>query len=332
MKGYSLGSMKGSSVLITGGLGFIGSNIAHKAVSLGAKVTIFDACLDPYGWNFANIKEIRKKIEFIKGDTRDFGQVSKAVKNKDFIIDCAAQVSHTISIKNPLLDIDINCRGTMNVLEATRQFNDKAKMVYAGTRGQIGKMVYSPIDENHPTNPIDMNGIDKLAAEKYYLTYYKVYGMRTTSIRINNTYGIRSQMKHNDYGIVNWFIRLALEGKPITLFGDGKQTRDYNYVEDVADAMLLATQSKKSEGNFFMLGSGKSTKLIDMVKMIIEITGKGGIVTKPWPAERKKIEIGDFLVSYEKINNMLGWYPKTNLKEGLTKTVDFYRKRLKEYI
>lgn len=330
---YRLERLDGKKALVTGGLGFIGSNIVHKLFELGAKITVLDACIDPYGWNFANIKEIKDKIEFIKGDTRDPVLIKDIVKNKDYIFDCAAQISHLISIKDPLLDIDINCRGAMTILEAVRQVNKDAKLIYAGTRGEIGKMEYSPIDEKHPTNPTDINGIDKLAVEKYYILYYKLYGIRTTSIRINNTYGERSQMKHDDYSIVNWIIRRVILGEEIIIHGEGLQTRDYNYVVDVADAMILASQNEKSNGEIFMLGSGKETRFIDMINLIIKTAGSKQEIKKiPRPESRKAIEIGNFVVNIEKIRNLLSWYPETSIEDGIKKTIDFYKERIKEYI
>ncbi|MBI5224906.1 SDR family NAD(P)-dependent oxidoreductase [Candidatus Micrarchaeota archaeon] len=325
--------MESKKVLITGGLGFIGSNIAQKLVPLGADVAIYDACLDPYGWNFANIKEIKGKVKFVKGDTRDTEKLKAHAKDCDYIIDCASQISHTISIKNPFLDIDINCNGALSVLEAARNANNnKIKLVYAGTRGQIGRMVYNPIDENHPTNPMDMNGINKLAAEKYYFLYSRLYGFPVSSLRINNAYGIRCQMKHSDYGIVNWFLRQAMENKQITINGKGEQTRDYSYVEDIADAFVLALQSEKANGEIFMLGSGKQTKFIDVCNQILKTAkSKMKINHQEWDAERKAIEIGNFEVSNEKIKSLLGWSPKTSLEDGLKKTYEFYSKRKTEY-
>lgn len=332
-KEYKLNKMDGQNVLITGGLGFIGSNIAQKLTSLGAKVTILDACLDPYGWNFANTKEIKDKIIFVKGDIRDLELIKKLTKDMNVIFDCAAQISHLISIKEPLLDIDINCRGAMTVLEAVRAVNDKAKLVYAGTRGQIGKRIYSPIDEKHPTDPVDMNGIDKLAAEKYYMLYNRLYGIKTTSIRINNTYGERGQIKHDDYGLVNWWIRQALLNEQIIINGDGLQTRDFNYIKDVVDAMILVAQSDKTNGEIFMLGSGKETSIRKLIELILKTTdSKMEIKSQPWPKDRKSIEIGNFLVDFSKIKNTLGWRPRTDLEEGIRLTVEFYKKRLKEYL
>jgi len=332
MKDYKLKYMPSERVLITGGAGFIGSNLAHALVNLKADITIVDALLPQYGGSLLNLKEIKDKIRFVKGDFRDLKLMKQLVKDKDFIFNCAAQVSHTISIKDPFLDIDLNCRGNLTVLEALRQKNDKAKVIYAGTRGEIGKLKYRPIDENHPTDPVDMNGIDKLAAEKYHLLYNDLYGIRASSLRINNTYGVRHQMKSGDYGIVNWFIRKAMLNEPIKIFGTGEQTRDYNYIADIVDAMLLAAQNKKADGEVFMLGSGKETKFIDVVKLIIKTVGSGSYKLVPWPKERKAIEIGNFVVSYKKINNLLGWFPKTSFETGIKKTVVWYRPRLKAYL
>jgi len=332
LRTYKIKHMADSRVLITGGLGFIGSNLVHKLVSLGANVVIFDCLLPDHGGNLASIKEIKDKVKVVIGDIRNFDLLKEHVKDKDYVFNCAAQVSHIDSMKDPYLDTDINCIGNINVLEACRKFNDKVKIIYAGTRGQIGKLQYSPADENHPDNPLDIYSANKLVAEKYHLIYNNIYGIRATSLRINNTYGPGHQMKHSKFGVLNWFIRLAFENKPIPVFGTGEQIRDYNYVDDVVDAMILAAQSDKSNGEVFLLGSGVKTRLIDLVKLIIRIVGTGSFKFVPWPKDRKAIEVGDFIVSYNKIKKMLGWFPKTKLNEGLKKTVEFYRARLQDYI
>jgi len=329
---YKLKKMAGQKVLITGGLGFIGSNIAHKLVELGAKVTIYDACLDPYGWNYANIKEIRDKVEVVKADTRDFDKMCEWVKGQDHIFNCAGQVSHVDSMKDPWLDLDINCRGNLNVLEAARRFNDRANIVYCGTRAEIGRAVYSPIDEEHPTNPLDIYGTNKLAAEKYHMLYAQVYGMPISSLRINNVFGERHQMKHALYGILNWFIRLAFEGKDITVYGDGKQLREYNYVKDLVDALILLAQNKQAHGKFYHVSTKKPITFADMAQQVVEEVGSGRVVKVPWPKERKQIEVGDVVISYKKIKRELGWEPRTSFKEGLKNTVAFYRQRLPEYV
>ncbi len=322
----------GKKALITGGLGFIGSNIAHRMVAAGAEVRVFDACLDPYGWNFANISEIRDKIEFMKGDTRDEKAVREAVDGADLIFDCASQISHSISVEKPLVDIQINCIGALNLLEAARNSKSDPTIVYAGTRGQIGQMKYCPIDEAHPTDPVDMNGINKLAAEKYCMLYNRLYGLKTTSLRINNAYGERCQVRHADYGIVNYFIRLAIEGKDLTVYGDGLQKRDYSHVSDIVEAMVLSAASKRAIGEYFMLGSNAGVGFIDICKLILSKAGGGGkLKMVPWDKSRKAIEIWDFIVSNKKISEYLGWKPRIGLEEGIERTIAFYRERRNEY-
>lgn len=327
-----MSQVKEEKVLILGGLGFIGSNLAHKLVEIGARVTIYDACLDPYGWNFANIEEISDEIEFIKGDIRDFDLLKQHVRDKDYIFHCAAQVGHVISMKDPFLDIDINCRGTMNVLEACRRCNNAVKIVYTGTRGQIGEPVYLPVDENHPDNPTDIYGVNKLAAEKYLWAYRQVYGISFVSMRLNNIYGRRAQMKHSHYAVINYFLALAMQAKTITVYGDGSQTRDFLYIDDAVDALILAAERQEANGEVFMVGSGVETKFIDMVDLVIQTVGKGSYVNIPYPPEREKIDIKRFAGSYAKFNAMLGWQPKTSLEQGIKKTLSFYETRLHQYL
>ncbi|MBI4438884.1 GDP-mannose 4,6-dehydratase [Candidatus Woesearchaeota archaeon] len=324
--------LSGKKVLVTGGLGFIGSSVAQKAVLHGAEVTIYDACINPYGWNFANIKEVRDSVTVVKADVRDFEKLKQNIMDKDVVFDCAAQVSHTISMTNPFLDLDINCKGPLNLLEACRRFNSTARIIFASSRGVIGHPKKSPVDELHPTDPLDIQGINKLAAEKYYSLYSRVYGLKTCSLRIANAYGPRAQVRTGDYAIVNWVIKKTLCNEEIAVFGDGTQTRDYIYIEDVVDAMILACSSKAAFGDVFMLGSGTETRFIDVIEMIVNLVGKGSITRKPWPPDRKSIEIGNFVSSISKIRNRLGWSPKVSIQDGLRMTIDFYKARLKEYM
>lgn len=322
---YRLGNMKDSRVLVLGGMGFIGSNLARKLVSLEAKVTLYDAMLPQYGGNQANIREIRDKVKFVKGDTRNFGMLSRNVKDIDVIFNLAAQVSHPLSMSDPYLDIDINCMGNLNVLEACRRFNDDAVVVYSGTRDQTGEAVYLPVDEKHPDNPVDINGVDKLAAEKYHMLYHRVYGIPAVSVRIGNTYGPRHQMKHGQYGVLNYFIREALLGETIQVYGNGRYTRDYCYVDDVADALLLASQKKSAIGEVFLVGSGEKMRFIDMVRKVIETVGRGSYTFTPFPPGRKEIHVENYYASYGKIKSMVGWEPRTPFDEGLKATVEWYR-------
>lgn len=332
MADYTLKRMDGQRVLITGGMGFLGGNVAHLLHGLGAELTLYDAMLEPYGGNPANVREIRGDVEVIRADVRDFDTLAKHMRDKDVIFHFAAQVSHGISMQQPHLDIGINCTGSMNLLEACRRHNDAAKIVFSGTRGQTGDALRLPVDETHPDNPPDINGIDKLAAEKYHLLYNKVYSMRTASLRMTNTYGPRHQMKHGQYGVLNFFIRKAMLGETMEVYGDGSQLRDYNYVDDACDAFVLAAQKSAADGQMFLLGSGEQTRFIDMVKAVISAVGSGEYKMIPFPKERRAIDVKRYAVDFGKIRRMLGWHPKTRLNEGVAKTVAFYRERLKEYL
>lgn len=316
---------KDKEILITGGLGAIGSNIAVKLVGLGAKVTIIDNMLKDSGANPENIRQIKDKVKLVIGDIRNEEDVKKVVKNKAIIFNCAAQISHVASMENPYLDIDINLNGNITLLEMCRKFNDNVKIVYTGTRGQIGPLKTLPADERHQDNPTDIYGVNKLTAEHYHLIYYNTYGLRTTSLRLVNTYGPRAQIDDPRHSIVNWLIGRAIKNETITVYKPGTQKRDCNYVMDAVDALLLAGANEKSNGKAYNLGSGKPIEFINLAKKIIEISGSGNWKLVPWPKERKGIEVGDSFLSYEKIKRDLGWEPKTILEDGIRETVKFYR-------
>ncbi|MFH1225493.1 MAG: NAD-dependent epimerase/dehydratase family protein [Candidatus Diapherotrites archaeon] len=328
---YKIKSMEGKSVLVLGGLGFIGSNTAHRCCELGAEVAVFDAMLEPYGFNMENLEGIRERVKFVKADMRDFSALAEEVKGKGIIFNCAGQVSHVDSMENPMLDMELNIGANINLLEACRKYNDKATVVYAGTRGEFGRALYLPMDEKHPADPVDVYGINKLAAEKYHLLYASTYGIKACSLRLTNTYGERHQMKHAKYGIMNWFIRLALEGKEIPLYGGGKMLRDYLYVRDVADAMVMAAQEGKCAGKFYSLGNGKGIRFVEIVKKIIKEAGSGSWRNVEFPPERKRIEIGDMYFSHRMFSRDTGWKPSTGLDEGIERTISFYRERLGKY-
>jgi len=321
---------KETEVLITGGLGFIGSNLAHKLVKLDANVTIVDAMIPEMGGNLYNIYEIRDRVKLNFADIRDENALNQLVKDKDYIFNLAAQLSHTESMKDPFSDLDINCQGHLILLEACRKFNDDTKIIYTGTRAQYGKILYNPVDEKHPINPTDANGITKHACEQYHLLYYNVYGIKTTSLRLTNTYGPRHQMKHKEQGFVGWFIRQAIDNEEIKIFGDGQQVRDINYVDDVVDALLMAAIDDKVNGEVFNLG-GCPISLLNLVKLIIDAVGRGTYKLVEYPKEWKKIEIGNYIADITKIKNELGWEPKTDIKEGLIKTVKYYERNKSYY-
>jgi len=317
--------LSGKRILITGGAGMIGSTIAHLAVAAGAKVTILDALLPLYGGNLFNLKGIEDEVRFVKGDIRHYPLVEKLVSESELIYNLAAQVSYIDSAHDPFLDLEINCRGHLNVLEAVRKKAPGAKIIFSSSRFVYGSIEYTPVDERHPLNCLSIYGIHKLAAEKYYTFYHKYYGLKTVIFRIANPYGPRQQMKHSKYGIINWFIRLALEGKPLTIFGEGDQIRDYIFVEDLARGMLAAS-SPTLYHDIFNIGSGVGTRFRDMVKLVAKEAGGAKVVHLPFPKSYAFTETGDYITDISKIKKRLGWEPKTSLEEGIRKTVEYYRK------
>lgn len=324
--------LRGKKMLITGGLGFIGSNLAHRLVKEGAQVTLYDACLEPYGWNWANIEGIQNDVEVVVGDIRDQDKLRQHLVGKEIVFHLAAQVGREVSMADPELDTDINCNGTIKLCKTLAELQSGAKVVYAGSRGQIGEPLYLPVDEAHPTEPTDVYGINKLAAEKYLLLYGKIYNFPVVSLRLNNVYGPRCQMVHGYYGILNWFIRNAMTGRDLTVYGDGLQTRDYVYIDDVVDAFVRAAIGDQANNDIFFIGSGVESVFLDMVKEVIRAVGKGSYVHIPFPPERESIDIRKFVVTYEKFQQTTGWRPTVDLRSGVERTVEFYRERLPKYL
>lgn len=318
-------------VLITGGLGFIGSNLAHALVELGARVTLVDSMLDDYGGNFFNIVDIQDKVKVNIADVRDESSMRYLVRGQDFMFNLAGQVSHIDSMTDPYTDLEINCRSQLSILEACRKFNPDIKIVFAGTRQQYGRADYLPVDEKHLMHPVDVNGINKMAGEHYHILYNNVYGIRACSLRLTNTYGPRLLMKHDRQGFIPVFVRQAINGEEIKIFGDGKQRRDYNYIDDVVHAFLLAAATPETDGQVYNLGSREVVSHLHFVETLIAVVGQGTYTIVPFPAERKRIDIGDYYGNYEKIYKTLGWEPKISLREGLEKMVAFYRKYKEHY-
>jgi len=318
-------------VLITGGAGMIGSTIAHLAVALGAQVTILDALLPLYGGNRFNLRGILDEIQFIEGDIRDLDLMRRVVPGYDYIFNLAGQVSYVDSNTEPLLDLDINCKGHLQVLEACRVENPRARLLFASSRFVYGRIEYLPVDENHPFNCLSIYGIHKLAGEKYYRFYHEAYGLKTVSVRIANPYGPRQQMKHSKYGILNWFVRLALMGQPLTVFGDGQQRRDYIFNEDLAEACVALMLSPGTEGRVYNLGTGTGVPFIEMAHLVAEAVPGTEVRQVEWPRERYFVETGDYVSDITRINAASGWRPKTTLKDGIGRTVAYYREHRQEY-
>ena len=322
---------KNHRILITGGLGFLGSNLALELVRHGAAVTILDNLHELYGGNHFNIEPIRDQVRVVEADLRDDSQLRASLEGVETVFHIAAQTSHVDSMTDPLFDVDVNCRGTILLLEAMRELAPEARLVYAGTRAQFGKLQYTPVDEQHGAFPVDIYGVNKHAGELYAFIYMNVHGIPVTSLRINNSYGPRHQMKHGKYGILNWFIRLAMDGGRIKIFGEGEQLRDYNHVDDVTRAFLAAGASENAPGQIYNLGSGSPISFRDMVKGIVETVGSGTYENIPWPKEREDIEVGDYVADYSKATRELEWLPKVPFAQGLRETVEFYRRHKEHY-
>ena len=317
---------RNKKVLITGGAGFIGSNLAIRLCGLGADVLVVDSLIEEYGGNIFNLEPVKDKIRLNIADVRTYPTMLYLVKGQDIIFNLAGQVSHIDSMIDPWTDLEINSKSQLTILEACKHNNKDVKIVYAGTRQQYGKPNYLPVDEDHIVHPTDVNGINKMAGEWYHILYNNVYGIRAASLRLVNTYGPRQLLKHNRQGFIGWFIKQILENSEIKLFGGGGQVRDFNFVDDVVDAFLIAGASEQSNGNFYNLGGSEPVSLKDLVKMMIEIAGSGSFTEIPFPEERKMIDIGDFYSDYSKIKHELGWQPEVSLCKGLEKTFDYYKK------
>lgn len=325
-------SFAGRNVLVTGGLGFIGSNIARRLVDYGAQVTLVDSMVPAYGGNSFNIRGFEHKVHVNIADVRDEHSMAFLVRGRDLIFNVAGQVSHLDSMEDPYTDLEINVRAQLSILEACRKNNREVKIVYASTRQLYGKPNYLPVDEKHPAQPTDANGINKLCGELYHILYNNVYGIRAVSLRLTNTYGPGQLVKHARQGFMGWFIRQIVEGDQIQIFGDGKQVRDFNYVEDVVDAMILAAAAREADGQIFNLGGEEPIDLKSLVELMIDINAGGSYRFVPFPAEKKAIDIGDFHGDFSKIKSVLGWTPKTPLREGLRRTLDFYKENLTWYL
>ena len=326
MKNYS-----GKEILITGGLGFIGSNLARSLVSQGANVTLVDSLIPQYGGNTFNIDNIQNKVVVNVCDVRDTYAMEHLIQGKDYLFNLAGQTSHLDSMTDPHTDLDINAAAQLSILEVCRKENPDIKIVFASTRQLYGRPDYLPVDEKHPIRPVDVNGINKLAGEWYHLLYNNVYGIRACALRLTNTYGPGMRVKDARQTFLGIWIRLLLEGKPIKVFGDGLQLRDFNYVDDCVEALLLAGASDQANGKVYNLGGSEVIGLKDLSKMMVNLGHGGSFELAPFPSERKAIDIGDYYSDFSLITKELGWVPKIDLKDGLKRTLNYYSTHFSHY-
>jgi len=323
--------LAGKSILITGGLGFIGSNLARRLVAEGARPTLCDALIEGYGGNPANVAEIRDAIAIERADVRDAAAMERLVEGRDVVFHLAAQVSHVMSLSDPYPDIDINIKGTAVVLEACRKRNPAALVVRSGTRGQYGPAVKLPVSEETPSDPRGIYEISQLSAEMICRTYTRIHGIRTVPLRLTNVYGPRGQMKHSQFGVVNWFVRLALEGRPIPIFGSGRILRDFLYVDDCVDALVRAAGEPAAVGEILNVGHDRASTFLEVAEILRELVPGTEIAFTDFTPERKAQEPGDFVSDIAKIRRILRWEPTVSLREGLARTVAFYRERRADY-
>ncbi len=332
MIGTEITTFADKGCIITGGLGFIGSNLARRLVELGAHVTLVDSLIPAYGGNLHNIKDLPgERVRVNIADVRDEYSMNYLVQGQDYVFNLAGQTSHLDSMQDPYTDLEINCRAQLSLLEACRKHNPEIKLVYTSTRQIYGKPDYLPVDERHLLHPTDVNGINKMAGEWYHILYNNVYGIKACALRLTNTYGPRMRVKDARQTFLGIWIKQLIEGEPIKVYGDGLQIRDLNYVDDVVEALLAAATTDGVNGQIFNLGADETINLRDLAELLIEVNGGGHYDMVPFPPTLKSIDIGDYYGDYRLIQGRLGWRPKVSLREGLTRTLEFYHEHKQYY-
>ena len=326
-----MSKLAGKRVLITGGLGFIGSNLAHRLLQEDAQVTVVDSLIPEYGGNFFNIAGIEDQVRVNISDVRDAHSMRYLVQGQDYLFNLAGQTSHMDSMQDPYTDLEVNARAQLSILETCRLYNPDIKIVFASTRQIYGKPDYLPVDEKHLVRPTDVNGINKMAGEWYHILYNNVYGIRACALRLTNTYGPRMRVKDARQTFLGIWTKLLVEGKSFDVWG-GEQLRDFTYVDDAVDAFLLAAVREEANGQMYNLGGCEVVNLHDLAELAVRANGSGEFQVRAFPADRKRIDIGDYYADDKLIRSELGWQPQVNLQVGLERTLDYYRRHLEHYL
>ena len=319
-------------ILITGGLGFIGSNLARRLTGHENSITVVDSLIPEYGGNLRNLHDIQDQITVSLTDMRDVAAINNLIKGHDYLFNLAGQTSHLDSMHDPITDLDINAKAQLSILEACRKYNPDIRIVFASTRQIYGTPKYLPVDEKHRRHPVDVNGINKIAGEQYHVLYQEVYGIASSVLRLTNTYGPRMRIKDARQTFLGIWIRNLLEGKPVQVFGNGKQRRDYNYVEDVLDALLIAATENDAVGMVYNLGAPDPLSLLDTAKIMCQGIKGSDYVMIPFPEDRKAIDVGDFICDYSAFRNQFGWEPKVNFQDGIQRSLEYFSKEIEYYI
>jgi UDP-glucose 4-epimerase len=328
---FDPGIFRNSDILITGGLGFIGSSLARRLLGLGARITLVDSLIPEYGGNRFNIHDIQDRVTIDLADVRDSQAMTRLIKGRDFLFNLAGQTSHLDSMTDPLTDLNINAAAQLSILESCRLHNPGVKIVFASTRQVYGRPDYLPVDEKHPLNPVDVNGINKLAGEWYHLLYSKIHKIRACALRLTNTYGPGMRVKDARQTFLGIWIRQLIDGDPIQVYGDGRQRRDFNFIDDVIDALLAAAGDEAADGEVFNVGYPDSISLEELARTLVRLNGSGDFKLVPFPADREIIDIGDYYADFQKIRGTLGWSPKVSLEDGLSRTLKYYRENHAHY-
>lgn len=321
----------GLNVMVTGGLGFIGSNLAHRLVQAGAQVLIVDAMLPHCGGNLANVRGLEGRVRIERIDLNHRDAISALVGGCDVVFNLAGHVSHIDSMLDPVADLEANVRAQVVLLEACRHVHATPRIAFASTRQIYGRPCRLPVDEQHPLRPVDVNGINKMAAEAYHSLYHQVYDLWTVSLRLTNTYGPRMRIKDARQNFLGMWLRRVVEADALEVWG-GEQRRDLCFVDDVVEAFLRVVANPTAAGEVFNLGGCPPVTLAELADTLITIAGSGSAVCRPFPAERKRIDIGDYFADDRRFRDLTGWAPKVALRDGLARSIDYYRRHLSDYL